>query len=74
MRPLLLIPLVLIGLLAGPARAEKIAGVDYPPTYSVAGQPLQLNGAGIRYRFVVKVYTAGLYLAAPARSPEEALA
>jgi hypothetical protein len=73
MRRLLLVPLVLACVLATPARAEKIAGVDYPATYSVAGQPLVLNGAGIRYRFVVKVYTAGLYLAAPARSTEDVL-
>jgi Chalcone isomerase-like len=76
MRRLLLALLLpaLLGATAGPARAEKIAGVDYPPTITVAGQPLALNGAGIRYRFVVKVYTAGLYLGAPARSPEQVLA
>jgi hypothetical protein len=35
---------------------------------------LSLNGAGIRYRFVVRVYTAGLYLAAKANSTEAVLA
>ena len=35
-----------------------LAGAKYPPTQSLAGATLVLNGAGIRYRFVVKVYAA----------------
>jgi hypothetical protein len=58
---------------AAPAGLE-LAGVRYPGTVRVANQTLRLNGAGIRYRFVVKVYTAGLYLAAPATTPEAVLA
>jgi len=61
-------------LLSGPAHAAQVAGVSYPPRLAVAGQPLVLNGAGIRYRFVVQVYTAGLYLPAPATTAEQALA
>lgn len=61
-------------LLAIPAQALEVAGVNYPPQFTVAGKPLTLNGAGIRYRFVVKVYTAGLYLPAKADTPEQALA
>jgi hypothetical protein len=48
----------------------ELAGVKYPPTQAVSGQTLRLNGAGIRYRFVVKVYTAGLYLQGKAATPE----
>lgn len=33
-----------------------------------------LNGAGVRYRFVVQVYSAGLSLAAKADTPEAVLA
>ncbi len=63
---------------APPARAQatapvEVAGVKYPPTAQVAGTTLQLNGAGIRYKFVVKVYTAGLYLQAKATTPETVL-
>jgi hypothetical protein len=60
----------------GPALAQNFdtAGVRYVPSVTVGGAPLQLNGAGIRYRFVVKVYTAGLYLASKQASPEAALA
>ena len=50
------------------------AGVRYPPALAVAGQNLRLNGSGIRYRFVVKVYTAGLYLQGRATTPEAVVA
>lgn len=57
-----------------PVHAVDVAGVNYPPQATVAGKPLVLNGAGIRYRFVIKVYTAGLYLPAKAETPEQILA
>ena len=60
---------------AAPAQASiELAGVKYPPTMAVAGSNLVLNGAGIRYKFVIKVYTAGLYLASKAATPEAVLA
>jgi hypothetical protein len=52
----------------------ELAGVRYPGTVRVSNQTLRLNGAGIRYRFVVKVYTAGLYLTTAATTPEAVLA
>ena len=73
----LLVPL-LVSLLASPqpalAQAAEPAGVKYPATVPLAGSTLQLNGAGVRYRFVIKVYTAGLYLGAKAATPEAVLA
>ena len=51
----------------------ELAGVRYAPTAQVGGATLQLNGAGIRYKFVVKVYTAGLYLLNKASTPEQVL-
>lgn len=56
------------------AQNVELAGVRYAPTVTLAGAPLQLNGAGIRYKLVFKVYTAGLYLTAKAATPEQALA
>lgn len=50
-----------------------VAGVKYPAAASVGGSSLLLNGAGIRYRFVIKVYTAGLYLPAKANTTETVL-
>ena len=53
---------------ASPALAEqKIAGVAFPDSAVVGGQTLRLNGAGLRRKFIVKVYAGGLYLAAPSR-------
>ena len=47
-----------------------VSGINYPPTVQVAGNTLQLNGAGTRYKFVIKVYTAGLYLTGKAGTPD----
>jgi hypothetical protein len=60
-------------LLAGPAVLAQVnlSGVKYDENTEVRGTKLQLNGAGIRYKAVFKVYTAGLYLTRKAASPEE---
>jgi hypothetical protein len=63
-----------LGALPAHAQSADLAGVRYPATISLGGSTLQLNGAGIRYRFVVKVYTAGLYMQGKATTPEQALA
>lgn len=68
---------LLLSSLTLPASAQQgaveLSGVTYPPTVRLAGTPLQLNGAGIRFRFVVRVYTAGLYLSGRAATPAEVL-
>lgn len=51
-----------------------VSGVKYPPTAQLGGATLQLNGAGLRSRFFVKVYTAGLYIGTKASTPEAVLA
>ena len=75
-RCLLTAAVVALLAIAAPAGAQtvELAGVKYPPTTPLAGGTLQLNGAGIRYKFVVKVYTAALYLGAKAATPEAVLA
>jgi hypothetical protein len=55
------------------ADVTELAGVKYDNTITVANAKLQLNGAGIRYKFV-KVYTAGLYLSGKSTTPEAVLA
>jgi hypothetical protein len=78
---LALIPAAALAALPGGAQAQattpaavpgslEVSGVRYVPTAQVAGSTLQLNGAGTRYKFVVRVYTAGLYLGAKATTPE----
>ena len=49
-------------LLAAPAQALEIAGTPFPDAVSVAGKPLVLNGAGVRYKAMFKVYSAALYV------------
>jgi hypothetical protein len=62
-------------LLASSAMAQvTISGVRLDETVDVRGTKLQLNGAGVRYKAVFKVYTAGLYLTRKAGTPEEVLA
>jgi Chalcone isomerase-like len=59
---------------SAPARAQvELAGVKYAAAASLANTPLTLNGAGIRYKAVFKVYTAGLYLPARAATAEAVL-
>ena len=60
--------------IAAPAQATEVAGVKFEPSVQVSGAKLQLNGAGVRYKAIFKVYAAGLYLSTKAASPEAALA
>ena len=42
--------------------AVDVNGVSFDDTAKVAGKELKLNGAGMRTKFIIKVYAAGLYL------------
>jgi Chalcone isomerase-like len=53
------------------ANTTDVSGVKYDDTVDLRGSKLQLNGAGVRYKAVFKVYSAGLYLGKKASSPEE---
>jgi hypothetical protein len=44
------------------AAAVDVSGYQFEDTNKVAGKDLKLNGAGMRTKFVIKVYAAGLYL------------
>jgi hypothetical protein len=56
------------------AAATEVAGVRFEPALQLGGARLQLNGAGVRYKAVFKVYAAALYLAGKAETPEAVLA
>lgn len=60
-----------LGVLAAPI---EISGVKLADPIEVQGTALQLNGAGVRYKAVFKVYVAALYLGKKASTPEEVLA
>jgi hypothetical protein len=52
------------------AQVQTVSGVKYDENIDFRGTKLHLNGAGIRYKFVVKVYTAGLYLPKKSATPD----
>lgn len=60
--------------LAGRAQTTDVAGVKFANTAQVGNSRLQLNGAGVRYKVVFKVYAAALYLTEKAATPEAVLA
>ena len=65
---------VLCALLLGAclqASAAEVGGVNFAPQIEVQGSKLQLNGAGVRYKAIFKVYAAALYLGRKASSLEE---
>lgn len=47
------------------AEAAKVSGVEIPETMTVAGQDLNLNGAGVRDKWFMDIYVGGLYLPEP---------
>jgi hypothetical protein len=59
--------------LASTAAVVDMAGVKFEDTIDQRGSKLVLNGAGIRYKAVFKVYSAGLYLPKKTTSPDEVL-
>ena len=66
--------LLIGGILCAPSWAQTAESAElaiHPKTMEVAGQTLQRNGAGIRYKAVFKVYSAALYLEQRAASLEE---
>lgn len=56
------------------AGTVNVAGVKMEDTADVQGSKLVLNGAGVRYKAVFKVYVAGLYTGRKAGTADEVLA
>jgi hypothetical protein len=56
------------------AQTTDVAGVKYENSVQVGNTPLVLNGAGVRYKAIFKVYTAGLYMTKKANTTEGVLA
>ncbi len=50
--------------------SAEVAAVHVPEKTQVGGRELLLNGAGVRKKFIVKVYVGALYLTARKNSPE----
>lgn len=56
------------------AAPMEVAGIKLDDPVDVRGTKLQLNGAGIRYKAVFKVYVAALYVGKKVATPEEVYA
>lgn len=52
----------LCGALTQPALGVEVGGVRLDDTVQLANHELKLNGAGVRYKVIFKVYTIALYL------------
>ena len=53
------------------AASIDVAGVKVEDSIDLQGVKLPLNGAGIRYKAIFKVYVAALYIGKKATTPEE---
>ena len=64
MRKTAILPAIAIFVMASTLslHAASLAGVTLPDTVQVGSTTLVLNGMGLRTKFMVKVYVAGLYL------------
>lgn len=60
-------------LCAGAAQAVELEGVKLEDRIQVDGQPLLLNGAGLRTRMFFKVYVGGLYFGQRVSTSQAAL-
>lgn len=73
----ILTALALLALLCTPLAADdhvrEVRGVELPLQVSVGDQALQLNGAGVRSRFFVRVYVGALYTTASVTDANEAI-
>ncbi|WP_371816815.1 chalcone isomerase family protein [Rhizobacter sp. AJA081-3] len=77
MRRTILLGATLVALLSTPlaqAQTTEVGGVKYEQSAQMGNAKLLLNGAGVRYKAIFKVYTAGLYLGSKAATPEAVLA
>jgi hypothetical protein len=61
-------------LMSGAMAQVTVSGVRFEENSDVKGTKVHLNGAGVRYKAIFKVYAAGLYLTRKAATTEEVLA
>jgi len=68
--------LLLVALLfnAGAGAVTVVNGIKVEDSISVGGAPLQLNGAGTRYKAIFKVYVASLHTSKKVASLDELIA
>jgi hypothetical protein len=64
--------LIALCTLLAAADAASLAGVTMPDTATIGGQPVVLNGMGLREKYWIDVYVGGLYL--PSKTTDAARA
>jgi hypothetical protein len=69
LKRLFLFSLVALLLSTAPVAAKTIEGVDLPDTLSEGQSQLILNGAGVRNKWFLDLYVAGLYLKTAQNQP-----
>ena len=60
--------------LSAAATTVEVGGIKLEDSATVQGVKLPLNGAGVRYKAIFKVYAAGLYVGKKVATPEEVFA
>lgn len=64
--------LLISALLAGPVSADTtVGGVKIPDSVTLAGEKLDLFGAGLRKKLFIKVYAGALYVAGSIDNPDQ---
>ncbi len=71
---LLAVPFLFGALVPGSASAAELEGVQLADRVQAGKAELQLNGLGLRTRFVFNVYVAGLYLPEKTQNADAAIA
>jgi hypothetical protein len=74
MKKMLLMLTLLIIFPVSLALGIEIGGVQLPDSLTVNNAKVQLNGAGLRTKVVIKVYAGGLYVLNKAKDPEKIIA
>jgi hypothetical protein len=59
---------------ADAAGAATYRGVAFPDEVTIGGRECRFNGAGVRTKFLMKIYLGALYLATPTRDAAAAIA
>ena len=59
--------------LALPTQAGTLEGVTLPDSATVGGEPLVLKGMGLREKYLIDVYVAGMYLPAKTTDANKAI-
>lgn len=74
MKKTLLLAVMLTALLSAvPVFALDVEGVKLDDSAALGGETLVLNGAGVRKKFVIKVYVGALYLASKTSDADAAI-